>query len=67
MSAFGALIVDESGAALTEYGVLMASFTFIFLSALVTVSSAANTVLQNVFTNGTALEQCPPWEGSPPC
>ena len=56
----GALFGDESGASLTEYGVLMASFTLIFLSALVAVSTTANTVLQNLFSGGTAIQQCPP-------
>lgn len=60
MSPFSALFGDESGASLTEYGVLMASFTLIFLGALVTVSTTANTVLQNLFTGGTAIQQCPP-------
>ncbi|MDQ2866520.1 MAG: hypothetical protein M3R51_09870 [Candidatus Eremiobacteraeota bacterium] len=63
---FGTLLVDEGGASLTEYGVLMSSFTLIFLAALVTVSSTANTVLQNLFASSTALQQCPPW-GTNPC
>ncbi|MBV8636607.1 MAG: Flp family type IVb pilin [Candidatus Eremiobacteraeota bacterium] len=55
-----ALLRDEEGATLTEYGLLMASFSILSIGGLLAVASAANAVLQSIFSGTTAMQQCPP-------
>ncbi len=55
-----ALLRDEEGATLTEYGVLLASFSVLGIGGLLAVASSANSLLQSIFTNTTAMQQCPP-------
>jgi Flp pilus assembly pilin Flp len=65
MSLIRALLADEGGAVLTEYGILMASLAILMMAGLLIVSNSANALLGNIFASTTNMELCPP--GTPNC
>lgn len=60
MKELAALVLDDRATTLVEYGVLMASFSFLAIGGLLLVSSSANNLLQNMFTQAANIELCPP-------
>jgi len=60
MNALAALLRDDAGSTITEYGVLMASFAILSIAGLLAVSNAANNQLGSIFSSTTAMNQCPP-------
>ena len=55
-----AFLNDDYGTTLTEYGVLMASFSLLAIAGMLLVSDTANTILGNIFTQTTDMQLCPP-------
>jgi Flp pilus assembly pilin Flp len=55
-----ALLRDENGSTLTEYGVLMFSLAITSVGIMISVSNTANNVLSSILSGTTTMELCPP-------
>jgi Flp pilus assembly pilin Flp len=55
-----ALLRDECGSTLTEYGVLMFSLAVASIAGLLLVSGTVNQILSNVLAGTTNIQLCPP-------
>ena len=51
---------DESAAALPEYALVLSVLSLASLGALTAIGTAANTTLQNAYTNFSAIRENPP-------